>query len=50
MDYERFARLQARFTDEKLLTNEGVYLFAGSCGATYDANQSANLRKCSRVR
>ncbi|XUC95137.1 hypothetical protein IGJ12_002305 [Enterococcus sp. DIV0802b] len=24
MDYERFARLQARFTDEKLLTNEGV--------------------------
>jgi len=25
MDYERFARLQARFADEKLLTKEGVY-------------------------
>ncbi|MCO5495715.1 hypothetical protein [Enterococcus innesii] len=25
MDYEHFARLQARFTDEKLLTKEGYY-------------------------
>ena len=25
MDYEHFVRLQARFTDEKLLTKEGYY-------------------------
>ena len=36
MDYEHFARLQARFTDEKLLTKEGYYRFRLSGKAQFE--------------